>query len=241
MNISILSSGKENAVIVRRIRYARILVQASVIALLLAGLYVDIVKPIAMVVFVLTFLLGNFFCGWICPFGTLQDLFSRIGSLFVKRKLKMPHTLQKYAQFIRYILFAAMLIIGVNAVLAIVPINAYRTFFDIISGKTIQQAAVAIMALFLLSSLFVERAFCNYFCSEAVRYGLASLLRIFTVKREPASCIGCKKCDKVCPANIEVSAASQVRNSLCINCFACISACPSRDALKYGLIKWKSK
>ena len=239
MKRNLLPSGKESGALLRRIQHGRLAVQLLIMGLLIAGLYASVVRPALIVIFVLTFLAGNFFCGWICPFGTAQDLLGRLGALFVKRKLKMPYSIQKYAQYFRYILAAALMLLGVGAAAEIFPINAYRTFLGTISGNEVQAVALAVVGIFLLSSLFVERAFCNYFCSEGIRYGLASLTRIFTIKRDAASCVNCKRCDRVCPGNIEVSAGLQVRNALCVNCFQCIGACPTEGTLSYGLVSLK--
>jgi polyferredoxin len=93
------------------------------------------------------------------------------------------------------------------------------------------------MVSFVIISIFFERPFCNYFCSEGVKFGVFSLTRVFSIKRNEATCVGCKKCDKACPMNINVSIKDQIRHGQCINCFECISACPVENTLTYGRVK----
>ena len=104
------------------------------------------------------------------------------------------------------------------------------------SGNLAQTAATFIMGTFLVVALFFERPFCNYFCPEGIKFGLASLTRFFSIKRNSDTCIHCKCCDKACPMNIEVSKGNHVRNAQCINCFKCMAACPKQDTLTYGRV-----
>jgi polyferredoxin len=53
-----------------------------------------------------TLLAGPFFCGWLCPFGALQDLFGRLGPLFGIKKAPMPRVLAGVLSFSRYVLLA---------------------------------------------------------------------------------------------------------------------------------------
>ena len=97
--------------------------------------------------------------------------------------------------------------------------------------------ALGIMIFYLILSVFFERAFCNYLCTEAAKYGILSMLRIFSIKRDESSCINCKKCDQACPMNIQVSAHDHVRNGQCINCMKCIHVCPVPGTLRYAKVK----
>ncbi len=106
-------------------------------------------------------------------------------------------------------------------------------------GFLIVSAAFIVMISFLIIAIFFERPFCNYFCTEAVKYGVFSLTRIFSIKRNQDTCVGCKKCEKACPMNIDVSVRDQIRHGQCINCFQCISACPVEGTLTYGRVNIK--
>lgn len=216
------------------IQYVRHTVQIIILALLVAGLYTSVVRPQTLWIFGLAFLAGNYFCGWICPFGTAQEICGKIGSLFIKNKFKMPPGIQRYAQFSRYLVMLAVLLLAAQGVSGSMPFDAYRAFMGAAGGRTVQAVALAIMGGFLLISLFFERPYCNYACTEGIRFCLASLTRLVTIRRDPKSCVNCRRCNQVCPMNIKVAESENLRNPQCINCFQCVAACPVSTALTYG-------
>jgi len=235
-----LQSGKRNSLILQRLQYARWLVRVLFLVLAVAGLYTS-VRPALFWLFILTFAVGNFFCGWVCPYGTAQDILGKVGALFLKRKLKMPPFIQRYAQCSRYLLMAFMLLLASKGIADLAQLNAYKSFMRTAGGQILETGALMIMVGFLLISLFFERPFCNYFCSEAVRFGLASFTRIFTIKRNISTCVNCKQCDKACPMNIQPSTSTNVRNAQCINCFQCVANCPVDQTLSYGMVSFRRK
>ena len=219
-----------------KIQKIRNTVQLIFLGLLFTGLYMNLRMGL-IILLPISLLMGNFFCGWVCPYGATQEFFRTIGNKIFKKKYKMPKHVQKYLQFSRYILLMFS-IIGISTIF-FETINSYKIFM--VLGRDISNIIISIsliiMISFLVISMLFERPFCNYVCIEGTKFGLASLTRIFSIKRNGESCINCKKCDKVCPMNISISDKDSVRNSQCINCFECVNACPVKDTLSYGKVK----
>ncbi len=176
---------------------------------------------------------GAWFCGWLCPFGLVQEWLGKIGNRLFGKKLKVPQKIERSLVFLRYIL----LIVGMAGLLFLGILSSpYATFLGALTGMTtyITVTAWILLALFLLASIFIDRPFCRYFCTEGARYGLLSLGRLFTIKRDSANCISCGACDRACPMQVKISTKKQVRNAQCINCMECIASCPKPNTLTYG-------
>jgi polyferredoxin len=218
------------------IQSARKVIQFLFLGLLIAGIYMNI-RMVIMVLLPASLLFGNFFCGWACPYGTVQELMGIVGKKLFEKRYKMPRNIQKYMQYLRYVLFAILIVGVLDFILK--PMNGYGTFMGLFSEEmmtALSAVSLGIMGFYLILSMFFERAFCNYLCTESAKYGILSMTRIFSIKRNESTCIGCKKCDKACPMNIQVSAHDHVRNGQCINCLECIDACPVKGTLSYGRV-----
>ena len=178
---------------------------------------------------------GAFFCGWLCPFGFVQEMLGKLGRKLKLPHLKIPADVEKWLRFSRYILLG-LTFTGLGLILFIA--GPYGTFMGVIS-MTVSRITIAAWILFstvLASSVFIDRPFCRYACTEGAQYGIAGMARIFTVKRNTDNCFNCGACDRKCPVQIKISDKKNIRNVQCINCFECIKACPSEGALTYGNI-----
>ena len=172
---------------------------------------------------------GVFFCGWVCPFGAAQDWMAKLGRLLHLPQLRVPQSVQRYLQLTRYALYLA-LTMGITIALLQGP----RNFSALMRGQGLS-VATGIVIGFLLISLFMDRPFCNYFCTGGARMGLFSVLRIFGIRRNTEQCKQCGHCTRNCPMNIDVAHTDFVRHPNCIGCLRCVSSCP-KVLLKYGLM-----
>ena len=178
-----------------------------------------------LVPFILFF--GVFYCGWICPFGSIQDIISKIATKLKIKRFKCPTKFQKYLVYLRYFLYTLVVIKLIS-----MSWNPRGRFGDILRSVELDDLLYVIVAIFLIASIFIDRPWCNYFCEKGAFYGLLSTFRIFGIKRDNNTCIHCHKCDKVCPMNILVESTDFVNHPNCIGCLECVSNCPKK-CLKY--------
>lgn len=222
----------------KNIQKCRFIIQFLFLFIAIGGFLVSF-KGAMLVILALTAISGPIFCGWICPYGFIQDIFSKVGKIFGVKKIKMSSSIQRILVFFRYIIFALSLGIAADFIFTIMSFDPRANFGNMLSGKMVGIGAIVVIVLFALMALFFDRPFCNYFCYEGAKYGLIGILRPFTIKRNANACVNCKKCDKACPMNIQVSKCSNLRSLQCINCLECLSACPEKAALSYGIGKKK--
>ncbi|MGB4979029.1 MAG: 4Fe-4S binding protein, partial [Anaerolineae bacterium] len=94
---------------------------------------------------------------------------------------------------------------------------------------------VAVLALTLIGSLFVERPWCRYACPLGAATGLVGALSPFYLKREVEACKACAICTKACPMGLAVHTATTIKSADCIGCLECVDECPREGALELKL------
>lgn len=175
-------------------------------------------------------LFGPVFCGWICPLGTIQEWFGKIGKkIFKKRYNKfIPYKYDKYLRFLRYVVLAwVVYMTAYTGKLAFSEVDPYFALFNFWTSE-MAIGGVVVLIITLTLSLFIERPWCKYACPLGALLGLSNLFRIFKIRRNPATCINCKTCDNTCPMNIKISDKEKITNHQCISCLKCTSevGCP---------------
>ncbi len=220
----------------KKIPVIRLAVQIIAAVMIGTALYTapDALKPLFLAIM---FLGGAFYCGWLCPFGLLQDVGARFGRFLRIKKRQVPPSLHRTLMYSRYILALAAAFWAADALFTLLGYEPRGTALGLLSGQLPSVIALGVLAGFFLISLIYERPYCRYFCIEGAKYGAASLFRIFTVRRNVHACVACGKCDKACPMQIQVTQVENLRSPQCINCLECVAACPVKGALDYGVVR----
>lgn len=188
--------------------------------------------------FLLAVLFGPVFCGWVCPFGSIQEWMGGLGrKLFKKRRYNhfIPDRLDRYLRYLRYVVLAW--VIYMTAVTGKLIFADYDPYFALFNFWTSEVAVfgLAILGLTLLGSLFVERPWCKYACPYGAVLGLSNLFRLFKIRRTASTCKLDGACDIYCPMNIKVSQMQAVRDPQCISCLECTSEarCPAAGTVEF--------
>ena len=217
----------------------------SVYQFIAAGTYVHKIHSAAFVlmwiVFALTVFLGPVFCGWICPLGSIQEWFGKLGKKIFKRRFNrmIPYKVDRILRYLRYLMLGWVLYMtAVTGTLVFSDIDPYFALFNFWRSE-VAIGGVFILAVVLVLSLIVERPFCKYACPYGAVLGVFNLFRIFKIRRRPSTCIDCKACDRSCPMNIPVSTSGAVRDHQCISCLKCTSeqVCPVENTVELTTIK----
>ena len=177
------------------------------------------------------------FCGNVCAFGALQELFGKLGKVIFRKQFEISRVMDKPARYLKYVLLVG--IVAWSAIvgsLVIRPYDPWAAYHHLVSTELISGFLVglAVLILSLVGSMFYDRFFCKYLCPMGGFLGLINRIGWFRVKRNDATCTHCMACDKACPVNIKVESMEQVQSSECINCNLCVNACPVKDTLVIG-------
>jgi len=219
----------------KKIQIARLATQLLFVALTVTALLMQLSVIKALIVLT-TVLCGVFYCGWACPFGFIQDIGLRIGKKLGIKNRKIATSVHKVAVYMRYVLAIATLVFMSEFVMNLMGLEARGAFIGLISGRIPTVAALLSIVFFFVLSIKYDRMYCRYICPEGGRYGVMSLVRPFTIKRNDDVCVNCGKCDRACPMQIAISKADKLRSPQCVNCFECMGACPVDGAMEYGVV-----
>jgi len=164
-------------------------------------------------------LFGRLFCGYVCPFGALQEL------LHIRRlSLRIPERWFRRLRIVPFVLLAYLVVrVLATNVLTLDGLTPFKAFFTF--GGT--PMALAVSAAFVVASVFLFRPFCTLFCPLGAWLSLVSQISPFRMRRME-TCIDCAQCDAAC--NAQAIHSGTVDESQCLLCGDCIRACPV-DAL----------
>jgi polyferredoxin len=185
---------------------------------------------LAVIGVLLAILFGPVICGWVCPFGTFQEWFGKIGRRLFGKKYNVfvPAAPDKILRYLRYVMLVWVSYMTImSGKLVFQDIDPYYALFNF-WGSEVSVGGFVILGITIVLSLFVERPFCKYACPYGAFLGIFNLFRLFGIKRNARTCISCSACTKACPMNIDVEKASTVRDHQCVSCLKCTSeaACP---------------
>jgi polyferredoxin len=204
----------------------------------IASLRADALILLGVVGFLLVigFAAGRIACGWVCPFGLLQELLYMIPvpKIGVPRGWKNA----KYAVLLVFVVMLPLLLRPVPGgggdpwfCKAVCPDGTLVAGWPLVAmdgGETFQTGFLflwksAILVLVLLWAMAARRPFCRVLCPLGALWGLAGRISLFRM-RVGKSCIRCGKCAEVCPVDLKLW--QEPSSAECIRCTRCIPACP---------------
>ncbi len=162
------------------------------------------------------------YCGWLCPFGALQELAN-----MVARRLNVPQYSPRFSIHerlwpLKYLLFLILLALSLNTMELAVTASEVEPFKTAISLKFMRHWPFLLyVALLLCAGLFIERFFCRYLCPLGAALAIPSRLRMFEwLKRRKQCGAECGICATRCTVQ-SIHPNGAINPSECIYCLEC--------------------
>lgn len=193
---------------------------------------------------------GRFVCGFLCPFGLVQDLLYKI-PFFKKISAFRGDRLLRYIKYVILLVFVIILplflidgygistpwfckyICPSGVLMGGIPLTAVNESIRSSAGFLFAYKGV-ILAVTVILSILIYRPFCKYICPLGAIYALFNKISILRIRNDEQKCIGCKKCEKACKMNINVLA--DLNSPECIRCGLCVKNCPTESlSMKFYL------
>ena len=181
--------------------------------------------------------LGRTVCGWLCPFGLVQDLLHKIPTPKIKKS-----RITRWLSLLKYLILAVF-VIAIPLIYAfshgmplpgfckyICPAGTLEGAFPLLSNPANSDKLpllgalftnkVVILAMVILACVFCYRAFCRFICPLGAIYGLFNRFALTGMRVDADRCTRCGACVRVCKTDIR-----QVGDRECISCGKCMNVC----------------
>ncbi len=210
---------------------------------------------------ILSIIFSKAWCGWICPFGTLQDWISLLRKRFAVRESVISWKPRDKLKSVKYLLLIFLIIIPVLIANAGLHPDFQFPFCQICPAKPLMpllignfnyfaidsvnlittvmsMLSLVLAAAVLVGIIFKERFFCM-FCPLLALVSIFDKAGIVKLKKNPGACSGCRNCQRVCPLDIrEVHLDKKnITSDDCILCLKCLESCPQDNVLSLKFFK----
>jgi len=208
------------------------------------GGFIRRIEPSTMIIFaaviLLTLLFSRGFCGWICPFGSIQEWIGMVGKKVLGKRFNPTGAWDHVLRYLKYVIL--VVIIGLtwwSGVLVFRDYDPFLAFFHL--GQDIEEKAwgYGILLVVLIGSFFIERFFCKYACPLGAVLAILGKFGLTKVHRDEEDCKGCNVCQKNCYAHVDFLGVNEINDAECNHCMDCVADCPKPNVLSVRATRWR--
>lgn len=162
------------------------------------------------------------FCGWLCPFGALQELTNRIAKALHVPQLKIPWRVHERLVPFKYIIFLGLFGVSLGSLALAERLSEVEPFKTAIILHFVREWWFVAFALALLAAgLFIERFFCRYLCPLGAGLAIPGRMRMFDWLKRYRECGNpCQRCARECPVDA-IHPEGHINPNECISCLHC--------------------
>ncbi|HRP27409.1 MAG TPA: 4Fe-4S binding protein [Burkholderiaceae bacterium] len=162
------------------------------------------------------------FCGWLCPFGALQELTNRIAKKLHVPQVKIPWRVHERLVPFKYIIFLGLFGVSLGSLALAEQLSEIEPFKTAIILHFVREWwFVAFAAALLAAGLFIERFFCRYLCPLGAGLAIPGRMRMFDWLKRYRECGNpCQRCARECPVDA-IHPEGHINPNECISCLHC--------------------
>lgn len=192
-------------------------------------------------------LISRLVCGFLCPFGWMQDLLNKIKFPVKIKTFKLDKYLRyfKYLVLIVFVILLPMYLVDFSGLGSpyfckwICPVGTLEAGIPLVLGNEGLQNAIGMLYVYkniiliitVILSIIIYRPFCKYICPLGAIYAMFNNISVFKLNLDKGKCINCNKCNKECPMQVKVT--EKINSNECIRCMKCMHGCPVK-AITYS-------
>lgn len=162
------------------------------------------------------------FCGWLCPFGALQELTNKLARALHVPQLKISYGFSTRLASLKYVIFLLLFGVAFYDMALAERLAEVEPFKTAIILKFIRDWPFVVLAIVLvIAGLFIERFYCRYLCPLGAALAIPARLRIFDWLRRYRMCGDpCQRCAVECPVQA-IAPEGDINPNECIQCLNC--------------------
>ena len=162
------------------------------------------------------------FCGWLCPFGALQELLNRVAKMARIPQIKVPWWLHERLWAVKYIIFLALFGVSLHSLDWAERLAEIEPFKTAIILKFDRPWPYVVFALAMLAAgLTIERFYCRYLCPLGAALAIPGKLRMFEwLKRYKECGTPCQRCSNECMVQA-IHKEGNINPNECLYCLHC--------------------
>jgi NosR/NirI family nitrous oxide reductase transcriptional regulator len=162
------------------------------------------------------------YCGWLCPFGALQELTNRIAGRLGVPQWTLPWGLHERLWPVKYMIFLGLFGVSLASIEQAEHLAEIEPFKTAIVLKFVRAWPFVAYALALLAAgLFVERFYCRYLCPLGAALAIPARLRMFDWLKRYRECGNpCQTCAHECMVQA-IHPTGEINPNECLNCMHC--------------------
>ncbi|WP_282610941.1 NosR/NirI family protein [Pelagibius sp. Alg239-R121] len=162
------------------------------------------------------------YCGWLCPFGALQELTNEIAQRLQVPQIEVPFVVQERLWAIKYTLFVAILGLSFYSMEQALIVAEVEPFKTAMSMRFLRAWPFVLFVVVLLTAgLFIERFYCRYLCPLGAALAIPAKLKLFDWLRRRSQCgRECRLCEHKCTVGA-IDPIGRINPNECVLCLRC--------------------